>query len=237
MYEFRFTVRRAAGVDPVLDADESIRSEATYACLSRDRMWRLESVTGEPSALEEVEDQLLDPTLDREGIGEQECQAVQSHSVLTDDPRRQVVFTHFANARRCDAVPLVAAGYAPTGMLAEATREGRTTRWRLLFQDDRKVGMLYDTLTGRLGEDREFAFESLGEADDWRPDLLSSRSLPSEQRETLELAAKRGYFETPRETTLDDLAGELGAPRSTVSYRLRRATAALVEEFVGSRAS
>jgi hypothetical protein len=232
VYEFRFTVRRAAGVDPVVDAHESVRSEATYACLSRDRMWRLESVTGEPGALETIDDLLVDPTLDREGIGDRECEAVRTHSVLTDEPRRRVVFTHFADARRCDAVPLVAVGYAPTGMLAEATREGRQTRWRLLFQDDRKVGMLYDTLTGRLGEDREFSFESLGEMDGWQTDLLSPRSLPAEQRETLELAAERGYFETPRETTLDDIAAELGAPRSTVSYRLRRATAALVAEFV-----
>ncbi len=233
MYEFRFTVRRAEGVDPVLDEHGSVRSEATYACLSRDRMWRLESVTGDPGALDDVEDLLVDPTADREGLSDRGCGATRTHSVLTDEPRRRVVFTHFADANRCDAVPLLAVAYAPTGMLAEATREGRATRWRLLFQDDRKVGMLYDTLTGQIGDGREFAFERLGETSGWRTDLLSPRTLPAEQRETLELAAERGYFETPRETTLDDLAAALGAPRSTVSYRLRRATAALVERFVG----
>jgi predicted DNA binding protein len=48
----------------------------------------------------------------------------------------------------------------------------------------------------------------------------------------LEAAVDRGYFETPREVTLDELAADLDLPGSTVSYRLRRATAELAKSFV-----
>ncbi|MEZ3118023.1 helix-turn-helix domain-containing protein [Halobaculum sp. MBLA0147] len=66
----------------------------------------------------------------------------------------------------------------------------------------------------------------------WHTDLLGGGSLPDEQREALELAVERGYFEEPRAVSIEDLATELGVPRSTASYRLRRATAALAEGFV-----
>lgn len=42
------------------------------------------------------------------------------------------------------------------------------------------------------------------------------------QREALELAYSRGYFDSPREATQDDLAAELGISRQAVSSRLQR---------------
>jgi len=43
-----------------------------------------------------------------------------------------------------------------------------------------------------------------------------------EQREALELAFERGYFDVPRRTTLTELATELGVSDTAVSQRLRR---------------
>ncbi len=42
------------------------------------------------------------------------------------------------------------------------------------------------------------------------------------QQEALELAYSRGYFDSPREATQDDLADELGISRQAVSSRLQR---------------
>lgn len=235
MYEFAFFVHHDPGANAWADAlatHDSLRAVATYAYLSPDRMWRLEVVTGTEAALDAVEGLLLDADVDRETVTARGCTADRSHDLLTDERTRRVVYTHFADARRCDAVPLLAVDYAPTGMLATATRTGRTTRWRLLFADDRKVGMLYDVLGGRLADGHAFEFDRLVEADGWDAALLAPRTLPPEQRETLVAAVEQGYFETPRAVTLDELADEVGAPRSTVSYRLRRATAALAEWFV-----
>jgi predicted DNA binding protein len=46
--------------------------------------------------------------------------------------------------------------------------------------------------------------------------------LTSDQREALALAVERGYFETPSEVSLDELADELGVTKQAVSDRIRR---------------
>lgn len=53
-------------------------------------------------------------------------------------------------------------------------------------------------------------------------------SVTVEQREALVLAAERGLFDIPRETTLSELAEELDLSPSAVSERLRRGTFTLV---------
>jgi hypothetical protein len=44
------------------------------------------------------------------------------------------------------------------------------------------------------------------------------------QREALRLAVERGYFSIPRETTLEEIAEDLGISRQAVSERVRRGT-------------
>lgn len=53
-------------------------------------------------------------------------------------------------------------------------------------------------------------------------------NLTPEQREALRLAAQEGYFESPREVTLEELGTELGITQQAVSQRLRRATRHIV---------
>lgn len=50
-----------------------------------------------------------------------------------------------------------------------------------------------------------------------------STNLTDRQREALELAYERGYFETPRRVSLEELADELDISRQAFSARLRRA--------------
>jgi len=59
--------------------------------------------------------------------------------------------------------------------------------------------------------------------------------LTTEQYEVLAEAARMGYFEIPRDVTLEELAEELGVSHQAASERIRRATSALVEDtlFVG----
>jgi predicted DNA binding protein len=56
--------------------------------------------------------------------------------------------------------------------------------------------------------------------------------LTDEQREVFRLAYDRGFFEIPRQVTLDDLGQELGISNQSVSERLHRGYARLVENFV-----
>jgi len=237
MHEFLFSISYEEGVDSYADAfirDHSLRADAVYSCLVPTRFWRLEAVTGDPEALDGLEALLLDESLDRESLSKRRCDAERTHSLLTCTDRRRVVYTHLSEVARCDAVPVIAAQYIPGGSLVELTRRGNEAQWRVLMQDDRKAGMLYDTLGSRLAEGLSFRFERFAEVDSWENSLLASNALPNEQYETLSLAVERGYFETPREVTLDELADQLEVPRSTVSYRLRRAVAEVVTDFVRS---
>jgi predicted DNA binding protein len=56
--------------------------------------------------------------------------------------------------------------------------------------------------------------------------------LPHEQREALRTAVGMGYYETPKATTVADVAEALDVPRSTLQYRLQRAEAWLARQFV-----
>lgn len=58
--------------------------------------------------------------------------------------------------------------------------------------------------------------------------------LTDRQREALRIAYELGYFEIPREATLEDVAVALDVTASSVSERLRRAQTQLVEETVAT---
>lgn len=53
--------------------------------------------------------------------------------------------------------------------------------------------------------------------------------LSAEQREALVLALRRGYFATPSEVSLDELADELGISRQALSDRIRRGNETVLE--------
>ncbi|UPV76128.1 helix-turn-helix domain-containing protein [Halorussus limi] len=59
-------------------------------------------------------------------------------------------------------------------------------------------------------------------------DTEGSYDLTTEQRETLLTALERGYFEEPRDITLEELADELGLSPTAVSGRMRRAESKLI---------
>ncbi|WP_232700690.1 helix-turn-helix domain-containing protein [Halobacterium wangiae] len=52
--------------------------------------------------------------------------------------------------------------------------------------------------------------------------------LTGPQREALLLAYERGYYQTPREATLEELAGEVGITGQSLGSRLRRGTNRLI---------
>jgi len=54
--------------------------------------------------------------------------------------------------------------------------------------------------------------------------------LTEKQREALILAFERGYFDSPREATLREIADELGITQQSLSSRLRRGNRRLIEE-------
>lgn len=63
-------------------------------------------------------------------------------------------------------------------------------------------------------------------------DLLSER-----QRDLLETAVELGYYDTPRECTLTELADELGIAKSTASERLHRVEGAVVKAHLAENSA
>lgn len=94
------------------------------------------------------------------------------------------------------------------------------------------MGTLYENLTGRLRDGLSFETGHLRDVNGWESDLLNDVTLPGEQRIALRTAYEHGYYDTPSEATLEEIAEELGIPRSTLSDRLRRAEAQLVQRHL-----
>lgn len=67
--------------------------------------------------------------------------------------------------------------------------------------------------------------ERIGEYDHFR---TPAAALTDRQREVVETATELGYYEVPREATLNDVAAELDLAESTVSDHLRKAEAAVM---------
>ena len=81
-----------------------------------------------------------------------------------------------------------------------------------------------DLTVERITED--FSREIMPSRADWQ-ELLSS--IPPRQREFLNTAVERGYFEIPRQVTLEELADEMDITKTTASNHLRKAERQLIE--------
>ncbi|QLD90346.1 helix-turn-helix domain-containing protein [Natronomonas salina] len=60
-----------------------------------------------------------------------------------------------------------------------------------------------------------------------RPESVRG-ALSNRQRETLETAVSEGYYETPREATIEDIAAEMGCAHSTAAESLQRAESKII---------
>lgn len=69
-------------------------------------------------------------------------------------------------------------------------------------------------------------------ADGTQTTEIEVSTITEKQREALELATELGYYETPRQTDLGDIADELGISESAASQRLNGAETKLVRGFL-----
>lgn len=70
-----------------------------------------------------------------------------------------------------------------------------------------------------------------------RTESVRQFGLSEEQREALVLGLRNGYFDTPSETSLDELADELGISQQATSNRIRRGTKQVLRKSLLSSAS
>lgn len=235
MREFVFALEYASGTNPVADVlanrpDTTIRSLSCH--VTSESLWRVDRVTGSSEALAELEAAYRDGDYCADCLVRDDCGADCEIQVLHRGRDDLVVYTYWDKTDVCTSVPHVALEHLGEGLLFETYREGRRYRWRIVLGSDAPVGRFFEALTDEVGACAGMEVLRLTELDPDASDPADVDHLPAEQRAALEAAVERGYYETPRSIELDELAAELDIPRSTLSYRLRRAEAVLATEYL-----
>ena len=238
MREFVFALEYDPGANPVADvlADHSEASIRSLSChVTPESLWRVDHATGPADALEALEDAYRHADYFADCLVRDDCGAECEVQVLDRGRDELVVYTYWDRTKECTSVAHVALEHLGRGLLFETYREGRRYRWRIVLGSAAPVGDFFDALADEVGACAGMEVLRLTELDpDGKPmDDAGNGEMSPEQRAVLRAAVERGYYETPREIDLDELADELGIPRSTLSYRLRRAEAALATSFVG----
>ncbi|GAB6878399.1 hypothetical protein JCM17823_06730 [Halorubrum gandharaense] len=233
-FDLSYTADDSTGSVAERFRENDISSTGMGGCLGGGRFWRVERVEAAASLLDTLEDDLLSDPIELDRVSEGDCE----HDVTVDRlGRTDANLEYYFRVERldgCETIYTLAAKHIGSDVLFEFEREGNVESWRILMESDDRVGILYDAIQASLRPSIQFDFDHIGDASSWRTDLVSQLDMPAEQLSALELAVERGYYETPREVTLDELAATLEWPRSTLSYRLRRAESRLVKAFSAS---
>lgn len=235
MREFVVTLAYDRGVDPVMDVfldHPELVVSAVDISVGNGGLTRVDRLSGPPAAVAALREVFLDPAVCNECAAPHgDCDAERSYEVLDADDGLTVYSYHEA-VSFCDSVPYHASRHLLPGVLFDSRRRGRHHEWRLLLRGDDGVGDLYDALTADLPAGVTVSFRRLGQPERWGEHTGTVADLSPEQRRTIETAVAMGYYGTPREATLSDLAAALDAPQSTVRYRLRRAEAWLTDTAI-----
>lgn len=238
MREFVFEISYPEGPAPgqeLFEVETPPDTVGVGGCIASDEFWRIERYTGSLGSVETVDNSRFETLLGVESIGESECEGTVHAEILEHSTERCEVYYHLTGVGDCALVQTLAVEYLGTDVLFELEREGTRDTWSILMPSDDSVGLLYDAIQARMRPGLEFTFDHVGQASDRRIDLFAKRNLPEEQREALVAAVEHGYYETPRQITLDELATDVGVPRSTLSYRLRSAESKLAKAFALDR--
>jgi predicted DNA binding protein len=237
MREFTFSIEYGAGTDAVMDVfidHPSLVARGLHGCVNDDGFWCLERFGGPSAALDEIERLHRDGDVRTVSVTETACIATGHHEILERSESERVFYTYVEESSGGESVQTLAGRYLPRGSLLCSRRLQQRHEWRILMRSDEKVGLFYDTLSANLRPGLSLNMGHLREADQWGHDSLGTVSLDADQRTALRAAARHGYYRAPSEITLDELASKLDVPRSTLSYRLRRAEEQLVMEYLNS---
>jgi len=234
MREFVFDLVYEETVSPLqrlFSESTGVSSTGVGGTIKDDEFWRVERFTGPPEALDQITEETLDGLLPAEGITDSLCEGSLHTKMLKRTEQECEVYCHLKGVRNCESVGTLAVEYLDTDILFEVERASERDTWTVMMDSEDGVGLLYDALQVSLRPAIRFKFGHVGQASNRRMELFARKNLPSEQREALVTAVKHGYYERPRQVTLEELAEIVDCPRSTLSYRLRRAESKLAKAF------
>lgn len=235
MQELLFELIYDEGADPLMDVfDEysELTASSISSCVDRDCCWIVDRFAGPSSALDRIEAVRCDEEGPDEEMTKTDCNASRQVSVLQRSSSSLTTYTFLESLHTCDSIYALAARRLEPGVVIQSRRRNRCQEFRLLVRSKENVEVFYDRFRELLREGISVQFGHLGSVEQWAYESLTGVSLSDEQRLTLETAVEQGYYETPREITLAELADRMDIPRSTVSYRLRRAEAKFAKGYL-----
>lgn len=236
MRELVFALEYEPGCNRVADTladhpDARIRSLSLHA--TAERLWRVDHVTGGPAALDDIEDAFLTADYYADCLAAGDCGATQDTRVLDHTDDTLVLYSDWERTPDCASVPHIARDHLGDGVLFETRHEGRHYTWRIIHSGEGDVAAFFDDLEAAVGDCART--EMLRTADTSAPTgeaAADPSGLSPEQEAALRAAVEHGYYESPREVDVGDLADHLDVPRSTLTYRLRRAEERLAKRYV-----
>jgi predicted DNA binding protein len=231
-----FALEYEAGADAVAEVfreHPSLYGHSLACTVTPDYCWRVDRLTGPAEALEGAELAFAEAGHATDCFGVEECATAFRSEVLHRDPSTRILFTSWQRTGECASIPHLALEYVGPGVLFATERRGPRYEWHVLLPSDANLGAFSDAIQAEKGRAVRFDLQQVTDESAWLSAYSGRPALPYTHYEAMAAAVERGYYETPREITVEELAEELDVPRSTLSYRLRRAEAALVRSFVG----
>jgi predicted DNA binding protein len=236
MRELVFALEYEPGCNRVADAladypDARVRSLSLHA--TAEQLWRVDHATGTPDALEAIEDAFLTSDYYADCLATEDCGATQTTRVLDRTDDTLVLYSDWERTPSCASVPHIARDHLGESVLFETRHEGRHYTWRLIHSGEGDVAAFFDALEVAVGDCARMEMlrsadttASMGGADE------TQSGLSPKQEAALRAAVEHGYYESPREVDVGELAEHLDVPRSTLTYRLRRAEEHLAKQHV-----
>ncbi|APX95896.1 helix-turn-helix domain-containing protein [Natronorubrum daqingense] len=147
-----------------------------------------------------------------------EASGIEAYTLISDDDGRWLYDIQFNNATT-DVFELI---LEEQGTVLSASASSGTWLLSIRFADRESVSSLYDRL------DEAEITPTIVRLFDLAEETHTQCGLTARQYETLVAAIDHGYFEIPREVSMQELSEELGISHQALSERLRRAYRALV---------
>ena len=238
MRELVFALEYEPGCNRVADAlaghpDARVRSLSLHA--TADRLWRVDHATGTPAALDDIEDAFLTGDYYADCLATEDCGATQTTHILDRADGILVLYSEWERTPTCASVPHIARDHLGDGVLFETRHEDPYYTWRIIHPGEGDVAAFFDDLETAVGERAQM--EMLRATDTTTSaggDDGTQTGLTPNQEAALQAAVEHGYYESPREVNVGELAEHLDVPRSTLTYRLRRAEEHLAKQHVAS---
>jgi predicted DNA binding protein len=236
MRELVFALEYQPGCNRVADTladhpEARIRSLSLHA--TTERLWRVDHATGTPAALEAIENAFLTADYYADCLATRDCGATQETQVLDHTDDTLVLYSYWERTAACVSVPHLALDHLGDGVMFETRHEGRHYTWRLIHSGSGDVAAFFDELEAAVGDCARMEMLRTADTAVVAGDAGGGTTgLSPEQEAALRAAVEHGYYETPREVDVGELATHLDVPRSTLTYRLRRAEEHLAKQYV-----